>query len=152
MPALTRRRDPESHQECWHVYHGDFRVGTIGERAGVPHDVDQWGWDVGFYPVDHRTGYDRSRDWRPSGIAATFEEARAAFEAAWHDYLPCCTEDDFAENRRYRALTAWRYRMHDTGTRLPTELPSGQSKCFCGAPLTIASVEGHLEQAHMDMA
>jgi hypothetical protein len=35
---------------------------------------------------------------------------------------------------------------------LPTQLTSGQSKCFCGAPLTIAAVYGHIEQAHMDMA
>jgi len=26
-------------------------MGTIGERAGVPHDVDQWDWPGGFYSV-----------------------------------------------------------------------------------------------------
>jgi hypothetical protein len=41
MPALTRRRDPEVHQETWHVYYGDAHVGTIGERPGVPVEVDQ---------------------------------------------------------------------------------------------------------------
>jgi hypothetical protein len=30
MPKLTRRRDPSARQECWHVYYGDVRVGTIG--------------------------------------------------------------------------------------------------------------------------
>jgi hypothetical protein len=49
MPKLTRRRDPEGHQEVWHVYYGDVKVGTIGQRAGVPVGVDQWGWSCGFY-------------------------------------------------------------------------------------------------------
>jgi len=29
MPALTRRRYHEAPDECWHVYYGDVRVGTI---------------------------------------------------------------------------------------------------------------------------
>ena len=68
------------------------------------------------------------------------------------DYLRRCTEEDFAENRRHHTATAWKYRMHDTGTPLPTQLPSGRSKCFCGAPLTIQSVGDHIQQAHRDMA
>jgi hypothetical protein len=36
MTGLTRRRDPDGRSECWHVYYGDVRVGTIGKRAGVP--------------------------------------------------------------------------------------------------------------------
>jgi len=80
------------------------------------------------------------------------EQARAAFDCAWPDYLPRCTEADFAENRRLRAATAWKYWMHDTGTLLPTQLASGRSKCFCGAALTIASVDDHIRQTHMDMA
>jgi hypothetical protein len=47
MPALTRRRYPER-PDRWHVYYGDVHVGTIAIRAGVPVDVDQWGWDCGF--------------------------------------------------------------------------------------------------------
>jgi hypothetical protein len=49
MPALTRRRYPER-QDCWHIFYGDVHVGTIARRSGVPVDVDQWGWDCGFYP------------------------------------------------------------------------------------------------------
>jgi hypothetical protein len=41
MPVLTRRRSDNPHHETWHVYYGDVRVGSIGERAGVPVDVDQ---------------------------------------------------------------------------------------------------------------
>ena len=36
MSALTRRRSDNPHHVTWHVYYGDVRVGTIGERAGVP--------------------------------------------------------------------------------------------------------------------
>src|SRR3954451_18552517 len=147
MPALTRRREPDRQQETWHVYYGDVPVGTIGERAGVPHNVDQWEWRVGFYPVSRRPG-ERSQ----GAAAATFKEARAAFEGAWRDYLPRCTEADFAENRRHRAVTAWKYRMHDTGTPLPTQMSDGVSRCFCGAPLTNATIDEHIRQAHMEMA
>jgi len=38
MPALTRRRSPDTSQETWLVYYGDVRVGSIGQRAGVPVD------------------------------------------------------------------------------------------------------------------
>ena len=44
MPALTRRREKDRHQESWRIYFGDVQVGWIGERAGVPKGVDQWGW------------------------------------------------------------------------------------------------------------
>jgi hypothetical protein len=53
-PNLTRRRESDRHQETWQIYYDDVHIGTIGERAGVPHDVDQWKWMVGFYPVSHR--------------------------------------------------------------------------------------------------
>jgi hypothetical protein len=68
MPILTRRRYPER-PDCWHVCYGDICIGTIAVRAGVPVDVDQWGWDCGFYPASH----DGIREY---GTAATFELAR----------------------------------------------------------------------------
>jgi len=76
MPALTRRLDrSESHRERWLIYFGDVRVGSIGQRASVPNSAPQWGWSCGFYPGtlpgEHR-----------SGIAETFDEARADFQAA----------------------------------------------------------------------
>jgi hypothetical protein len=33
MPALTRRRNLEAPDECWHVFFGDVRVGTIAIRT-----------------------------------------------------------------------------------------------------------------------
>jgi hypothetical protein len=144
MPALTRRRSFDQ-PDCWHVFYGDVQVGSITRRAGVPVDVDQWGWDCGFYPVSHDGR-------RFDGTSATFEIARAEFEATWREYLPTCTQADFAEYRRQRAWTAWKYQMHDTSHKLPTAKTSGWAKCFCGAEITNRDVPAHIENAHMGPA
>ena len=140
MPRLTRRRYPERH-DCWHVYYGDVHVGTIAIRAGVPVDVDQWGWDCGFYPRSHQ-------GLQVQGTAETFEQARADFEAAWKEYLPKCSQADFDEYRRQRAWTAWKYQMGETQNQLPTQSSDGRSQCFCGEPIDIAGATGHVYAAH----
>jgi hypothetical protein len=38
MPALTRRRDLDAQDECWHVYYGDVRAGMIAKRIGIHSD------------------------------------------------------------------------------------------------------------------
>jgi hypothetical protein len=58
MPDLTRRRSDNPHRVTWHLYYGGVHVGTIGERAGVQVDREQWQWSCGFYP-----------DPRPASIA-----------------------------------------------------------------------------------
>jgi hypothetical protein len=144
MPALTRRRYPERH-ECWHVYYGDVHVGTIARRAGVPVDVDQWGWDCGFSPGSHPgecTG----------GSAPTFEEARADFEADWQVFLSNRTEADFDEWRRSAAWTSWKYAMWNKGCRMPTQSTDGRSRCFCGETIDIGGTMQHVYAAHMEMA
>jgi hypothetical protein len=80
MPELTRRRYSEVREECWHVYYGDVHVGTIAIRSGIPHDQDPWGWRCGFYPGSNPGEC-------TSGTAATFDQARADFEAAWRVFL-----------------------------------------------------------------
>ena len=80
MPALTRRRSKDPREECWHVYYGDVRVGTIAIRSGNPADADPWAWSCGFYPGSHPREY-------TSGTAVTFDQARAAFEAVWRVFL-----------------------------------------------------------------
>lgn len=72
-----------------------MHVGTIGERAGVPLDVDQWHWSCGFYPGHHRYG-----------TAATFDEARAGFEANWKALLPEIPVYAFEEYRHDRESRA----------------------------------------------
>jgi hypothetical protein len=34
MPALTRRRESDRQQECWHIDCGNTPIGTITEHAG----------------------------------------------------------------------------------------------------------------------
>src|SRR3977135_75267 len=93
MPALTRRRSSNAQAESWQIFYGDVQGGTMGIRAGVPVDEDQWGWSAGLHPRSHRLEHH-------DGTAETFEQARADFEVAWRNYLPGCTEADFTEYRR----------------------------------------------------
>jgi hypothetical protein len=134
MPALTRRRSRNEHQETWLIHYGDVRVGRIGIRAGVPSDAEQWGWSCGFYP----TGDLAIR--RDSGTAPSFKRARRDFAAAWKALLPHLTEADFEAWRAHRDSTNWNM-MHDLGLKLPTATAAGVSLCFCGATITNASCD-----------
>jgi hypothetical protein len=125
MPALTRRRYPER-PDCWHVYYDDVHVGTIAIRAGIPHDEDPWGWSVGFYP-----GTEPHQD--SDGTAATFDLARADFEAAWNDLLPTLTEADFDRWRDQRDWTERKYAMWERGEKFPSQIPTTMMGCPCGA-------------------
>jgi hypothetical protein len=80
MPELTRRLDPNC-RESWLVYYGDVHVGTIARAVVTSNAMTQWKWSCEFYP-------------RPSDHCDTFAEARAAFKAAWQDFLPRCTRAD----------------------------------------------------------
>lgn len=142
MPALTRRLEKNRQQTCWQVFYGDVQVGVIGERAGVPTESDQWGWDCGFFPaVD--------RGLRAGDTAISFEKARDAFAKAWARYLPRCTEEDFDGYRRQRAWTAWKYRMQESGCKLPTQMPELRSRCYCGQDIYSATMDRHIFTAHM---
>jgi hypothetical protein len=131
MPALTRKRVNDN-PECWHIHYDGVRVGVIAERSGNPNRTDRWPWDCGFYPGSN-PGEQRT------GTAATFDDARAAFEAAWRAYLPLRTEADFKEWRNDKDRTAHKYAMWDAGKRLEPPsygpgMPSGRfMKCPCGA-------------------
>lgn len=140
MPALTRRRYPERH-DCWHVHYGDVHVGTIARRSGCPVDVDQWEWKCGFYP-----GMEPGQ--RKGGTAVDLDDARAGFEAAWRTILPGLTDSDFAEWRYQRDATEWKYAMWDAGMKMPTQLPGGRSRCYCGASIDIAGIDDHVREAH----
>ena len=125
MPILTRRRSDNPHQVTWHVYFGDVHVGTIGERAGVPVDVDQWQWSCGFYPGLH-PGQHRY------GTTANFTEARAGFEADWKSLSLEIPEGAFEEYRRDREHRAEIRAIHARGEKLPSETPSSLMRCACG--------------------
>jgi hypothetical protein len=68
----------------------------------------------GVHPRDHQYG-----------SAATFEQARAAFEAALNRLLPKLTAADFEEYHRDRAFHAWKYAMKDAGCTMPTATADG---------------------------
>jgi hypothetical protein len=125
MSVLTRRRSADRHHETWHVYYDDVHVGTIGERAGVPIDVDQWGWSCGFYPGLHPGQHRR-------GTAGTFELARAGFEADWETLLPEAPAGAFDEYHRDRETRAEIAAVRARGEKLPTEFPSSIMRCICG--------------------
>ena len=144
MLALTRRRGVDPHREVWSVSYGDVIVGTIGRRAGVPVTAAQWSWSCGFHP-GCKPGQHRS------GVAETFQDARAGFEAAWHQLLPQLSETAFDECRRSRGFHDWKDRMWACGCRLPTQETSGRSRCFCGAEIGVGCEE-HVYAEHMEAA
>ena len=114
MPALTRRRNLDAPDECWHVFYGDVRVGTIAIRTGMPPGEDPWCWVCGFYPGCHPSEC-------TDGTAKTFARARADFEAAWQVLLSHRTAADFQAWRDQRDWTAEKYRRFDRGERMPAD-------------------------------
>jgi hypothetical protein len=56
MSELTRRRDTSRNEETWLIFLEDVHIGTIGRRAGVPTDAEQWGWRCGLSGSRHRAG------------------------------------------------------------------------------------------------
>jgi hypothetical protein len=76
MTDLTRRRDPDRAGEAWLIHYADVEVGQIEKVEGLPRVGVTWHWRCGFYP-GCEPGEIRGGD------AATFEEARTAFETAW---------------------------------------------------------------------
>ncbi|MDI1262664.1 MAG: hypothetical protein PS018_05340 [bacterium] len=142
MAELRRRPDRDPNQSGgWFIYHGDVRVGHIGKRAGVPVDVDQWGWSCGFYP-----GCDPGE--QTHGSAPTFEAAKDGFQSAWDRLLQKKTAAHFEIWRRWRDFTAWKYRMTAEKLPLPTQRTDGRARCFCGAEISTAAVDWHVNDAH----
>jgi hypothetical protein len=125
MLELTRRRSPDAPEECWHVFYGDVRVGTIAIRTGMPPGEDPWGWACGFYPGSHPGEY-------TAGAAATFDQARVEFEDACRVFLSKRTDADFQAWRDQRDWTARKYAMWQAGERLPSQKPSSLMTCRCG--------------------
>jgi hypothetical protein len=147
MPALTRRRSTDAPEECWHIYWGDIPAGTIGIRSGIPFDEDPWGWSCGFYPGSHPGEHEH-------GAAATFDQARADFEAAWQRFLSKRTEPDLQAWRDERDCTARKYAMWEAGEKMPSQKPSSLMKCLCGATIDTHRIQDtmvhvpHITAAH----
>jgi hypothetical protein len=108
MPKLTRRRSLDAPDECWHVFYGDVRVGTIAIRTGIPPHEDPWGWACGFYPGSHLGEC-------TDGTAPTFDQARVEFEDSWRVFLSKRTKADFETWRAQRDWTVRKYAMWQAG-------------------------------------
>jgi hypothetical protein len=124
MPTLTRRRDPDR-SDRWNIYFGDVGIGAIGCCAGVPLHVDQWEWGCGLSAALNRR---LSAD----GTAASFDEARDAFGAAWAKLESLIKPEDYDAHRRQRAFTAWKYAMWERGELMPSQRPNSMMTCPCG--------------------
>ena len=121
------------------------KLATDPQKKELSFGTDPWQWRCGFYPGSEPGDC-------TSGTAATFDQARADFEEAWRVFLANRTEADFDEYRKHRAWTAWKYAMWDSGCKLPTQLASGRSRCFCGAVIDIKGMSQHVHVAHMEAA
>jgi hypothetical protein len=73
----------------------------------------------GFYPGGN-PGDDRH------GTAASFEAARAAFEAAWREYLPNRSDADFQAWREQQRWTERKYAMWERGQRFTSQHPGAR--------------------------
>jgi hypothetical protein len=107
-----------SRQETWRIYYGDVPAGSIAQSVGNPGAAPKWEWRCGFYPGSQPgecTG----------GTAASFDEARATFEAAWRVFLAKRTEANFQALRDQRDWTAEKYRCFDRGERMPHDWRPG---------------------------
>jgi hypothetical protein len=104
-------------------------------------DSNPWGWSCGFCPS-------MEQEEPQDGTAATFDAAKVDFEQVWHEIVPGILEEAFQEWCDQRAMTAWKYEMHDRGLPLPTQMADGQSLCFCGIEISVRNVHKHFLRQH----
>jgi hypothetical protein len=85
-----------------------------------------------------------------NGSAATFEQARADFEAAWKVFLSNRTEADFQEWRHQRDFMAEKYAMWERGEKLPSQIPSSMMTCPRGERFDSHDPEGsYVHRGHI---
>ncbi len=121
-PALTRRLINEEH-ETWAIMRDDIRVGTIGLRTGQPNGMPAWAWFCGFdpgcAPGQHR-----------SGVADSFEEARASFQRAWEHLQTVMPADAYERHREWQEHD--RIRMQRIADKWTPPVFDGWMPCVCG--------------------
>lgn len=135
MPELTRRRDPDL-PDTWRILADGVGIGSIGRRHRH-FKSPSWIWSIRLAAISR------------AGAPHTFEAARGDFETGWKAVSPTRIAADLAAARIEKAFTLWKYTMWDRGMKMPTQLPSGISRCFCAAEISISSMDGHVRAAHM---
>lgn len=139
--TLTRRSLNTERFESWGIYKGDLQVGTISAGIG-PNGDPIWRWSCGFYP-----GCDAGQ--RCEGIQLTYAKAKAEFKKAWERLEPQITPAMADEWLKSEASTAWKYAMWEAGCKMPAQVPTGVSRCFCGAEITAETMPAHVYDKHM---
>ena len=137
---LTRRRLNERF-ESWGIFYNDVQVGRLSEIHGTDGKMI-WAWSCGFYP-----GCTPRK--QSAGTVDTFDQAKAAFQAAWDRLQPQITPAMLTEWREHQAFTAWKYAMIDAGCQMPTQSTTGKSHCVCGSEIRIVNVLEHIRATHM---
>jgi hypothetical protein len=122
-PQLTRRRDRNDRLERWQIWFDRVEVGSIGRQSGAPKHAPQWEWSCGFYPGSKPKEHG-------SGVAVSYEAARAAFRLAWLKYLPRRSLADFDTWRHHQAWMAEKNARWERGERAapPWPLPGFRLK------------------------
>ena len=140
MPGLTRRCI-EGRLEGWEIFYDDLPVGTIAELEPDPVRPDHgWRWNCGIYPGVHP----RENEF---GIAATFEQAREKWQAAWDRFLPKHRSEDFEEYRQHL-----RFMADKRAGSLPPADNGGTMLCACGIEFDSyapAEVQKHIRHVNL---
>lgn len=144
MTALTRRLLNNEHHESWGIFDGDVQVGRMSEIHGTEGRMI-WQWSCGFYP-----GCDKHQ--QSAGNQDTYDEAKTAFTEAWEQLRPHITPAMRDAWRQQQAWTAWKYAMWDARCKMPAQITSGVSRCFCGVEIRTANAPDHVYAAHMENA
>lgn len=139
--TLTRRSLNTERFESWGIFKGDLQVGAVSSGVAVKGE-DVWIWQCGFYPGCEP--YQRSE-----GTEPTYAAAKAEFEQAWKRLEPQITAEMADEWLKSQAWTAWKHAMWEAGCKMPAQIPSGVSRCFCGTEITAETTPAHIYEKHM---
>lgn len=113
MDFSDLRRRPDPHRpDSWLIMCGDIHAGTIAKSVGRPDAQNEWTWRAGFYPGS-KAGEIKT------GNAASFDEAKAAFEKAWLTFASTRTQVDFTAYRDHVEWTARKYAARASGQFVP---------------------------------
>lgn len=124
MLALTRRRSKDAREECWHIYFGDVRVGTIGFAPACR---------LMSISGDGAAASSRCRNGLIAPTARPVaSRPRRDFNSAWRTLLPELTEADFDAWRAERDWTARKYAMSERDEKMPSQISSALMLCACG--------------------
>src|SRR6266550_6681351 len=125
MPALTRRRSPDAPDECWHVYYGDVRVGTIALRTGMPPGEDPGAGPAASMPAPIRENAPTAPRPRSTGPALISRRRGGC---------SCRTGGRPIFRRGATSGIGRRVSMRcgNEAKRMPTQRPGSLMRCPCG--------------------